>query len=107
MATRIGKGLEKRVAKAVGGQRVSAPYRKGPDVTNNWLCIECKARKKLPQWIENALRQAERDAEPRQLPIAVLHEKYRRQGSDLVVMRWRTFQQWFGDDNGDVPEVQE
>lgn len=102
--TKYWKDHERRIATAIGGKRISAPWRQGADVVNNWLCIECKARKKLPQWIEDALRQAEKDAKEYQLPIAVLHEKGRHQKNDLVVIRWNTFQEWFG---GEVQEVSE
>ncbi|MDD3494258.1 MAG: hypothetical protein PHZ19_12260 [Candidatus Thermoplasmatota archaeon] len=105
MATRYWKEHEKRTSKAFGGRRVSSPWRKGPDSEGDWYVAECKARKLLPQWLVNAVMQAVRDAKDGQLPIAVLHQKHQRSENDLVVMRRRDFEAWFG--NGQVPEVQD
>lgn len=104
MATRYHKAHEKRTAEFIGGERVSAPWRKGPDAVSDWAVAECKARKLLPQWLVDAVMQAVRDAQDGQLPMAVLHQKYQRSENDLVVMRRRDFEAWFG---GQVPEVQE
>ena len=99
------KAHEERTAAAVSGERVSAPWRKGPDVVSDWIVAECKSREKLPQWIVNAVRQAADAAGEYQLPVAVLHQKYQRSKDDLVVMRLEDFLAWFGGNgNGDLPD---
>jgi len=90
------KQHEKRTAKALGGHRIGVTGRSTVDVIAPWLSVECKQRRRLPAWIESALRQAEAGAGSERLPIAVLHEKNRRSGNDLVVMRQRDFLIWFG-----------
>lgn len=91
------KGLEHHVAEAIKGKRTSAPYRNAPDVTNNWLVVECKARQELPQWIVEAVNNAKRHSHDGQLGIAVLHEKGKHHKNDLVVLTFGDFQSWFGD----------
>lgn len=68
----------------------------GTDGTGEWLVVEYKFRKKLPQWIENALKQAEVRAKPNQLAAARLHQKGRRRSQDLWIIRDKTMQDWFG-----------
>jgi hypothetical protein len=94
------KDHEKRVAKATGGKRTSRPYANLPDTSSDWLVTECKARNKLPQWIVKAVENARRFTNSQQLGVAVLHEKYKKQTDDLVVMTWGDFLEWFG---GEVP----
>lgn len=95
------KSLEYRVAEAIGGKRTSAPWRNAPDVTNDWLVVECKHRQQLPKWIVEAVEQARSYANGAQLGVAVLHELHKHQKNDLVVMKWGDFQEWFG---GTLPE---
>ena len=99
------KRHEKRTAKALGGERVSGPWREGADVVADWIVAECKSREKLPQWIIKAVQQAMDAAGEYQLPVAVLHQKYQRSENDLVVMRLGDFLEWFGGNgNGDLPD---
>ena len=69
-----------------------------PDVETPNFTIEVKHRKQLPQWIEEAMRQAVRNATPDKLPLLVLHERGRHHGNDLVVVRLSDFQEWFGEE---------
>jgi len=98
------KHAERTVAGLVGGERTGPTGRAVADVKNDWLNAEVKHRKKLPAWILSALAQARADANPRQLPIAVLHQKNQRYTDSLVVMRMADFIAWFGDP---LPEASE
>lgn len=97
------KHAERVIAKLVGGQRIPVSGRSGqPDVQHPWLSIEVKHRKILPQWLIQAVGQAERAARPGQLPVAVLHQHGQRYSEALVLMRLRDFEAWFGDAVGKV-----
>ncbi len=95
-----GKALERRLAKATNGKRSGATGIASPDVVGGnggWLCIEAKAWSNPPTArIEAALEQAERAASEDQLAICVVHTTGRRSSSDLVVLRWGDFAEWFG-----------
>jgi hypothetical protein len=84
------KACERRIAELLGGRRVPVSGRtRGycPDVEHPTLSIECKSRKKLPAWIEDAMRQAEASAKGGRLPVVVLHEDRTPYAESLVVMR--------------------
>jgi hypothetical protein len=65
-------------------------------VLSDWLAVEVKHRRRLPQWLKTALTQARCGAGER-LPIVVLHEAGQRHSDDLVVLRLADFQDWFGE----------
>lgn len=86
------KRAERRIAKAVHGQRIPVSGRAGmPDIAHPKLSVEVKSRRTLPRWLVAALSQAERAAQPNQLPIAVLHEHGQPYAKALVVMRLDAF----------------
>jgi hypothetical protein len=88
------KSCERRVAALVGGERVPVSGRDrgyAPDIRHERFSIEVKSRKKLPAWIEDALRQAEASARDGQLSVAVLHHDGRRYSDCLVVLRLKDF----------------
>ena len=88
------KSCERRIADILGGQRVPVSGRSRgdcPDIRHPSLSIECKSRKKLPVWIEDALQQAEASAEDGQLPVVILHQDGRRYIDSLVVLRLKDF----------------
>ncbi len=88
------KACERRVAELLGGRRVPVSGRaRGdcPDVEHRTLSIECKSRKKLPIWIEDAMRQAEVSAKDGQLPVVVLHQDRAPYAGSLVVLRLEDF----------------
>ena len=87
------KQAERRVAELLGGKRVPVSGRtRGdcPDVEHPTLSIECKSRKKLPAWIEDAMRQAEASARDG-LPVAVLYQDGRKYQDSFVVCRLGAF----------------
>jgi hypothetical protein len=88
------KRAERRIAELLGGKRVPVSGRQRgatPDILHATLAVEVKSRKKLPDWIGDALEQAEASAGNGQLPVAVLHERGRRYKNAFVVMRLRDF----------------
>jgi hypothetical protein len=90
MSERAWKKAERRIAELVGGKRepVSGRQRGAtPDIRHPTLSVEVKSRKKLPNWLEDALQQAEAASRDGQLPVAILHETGRNYRDALVVMR--------------------
>ena len=88
------KQAERRVVELPGGRHVPASGRArgdSPDVEHPTLAIEVKSRKRLPGWLEEALKRAETSARDRQLPVAVLHQDRRRYADCLVVLRLKDF----------------
>ena len=88
------KQAERRIAKLLGGRRIPISGRaRGdcPDVEHPTLSIECKSRKKLPAWIEDAMKQAEASAKDEQLPVVVLHQDRAPYAESLVVLRLEGF----------------
>lgn len=91
------KAHERRIAKRLGGTRNGNRGVATADVSTDWAAIECKERKTLPQWLEGAMSQAVKAAEPDQLPLVVLHRKGQRSDNDMVVLRLSDFLTWFGE----------
>ena len=89
---------EARVAAALGVQRTGNQGGATPDAANSWLAVECKSWTRLPAQVVKAMEQAESSAGEGQLPIVVLHQVRQKQATDLVVMRWSSFVDWFGGD---------
>jgi hypothetical protein len=88
------KSCERKVAALLDGERVPVSGRtRGdtPDVEHSTLAIEVKSRKELPNWLEDALRQAEACAKDGQLPVAVLHQDGRKYRDSLMVCRLGDF----------------
>lgn len=71
-----------------GGRRVPSPGRSSRDITTAYrLCVEIKHRKeKIPRWVRNMLAQAEADAEPGEIPVAIRHDKGDLWQNDVVFM---------------------
>lgn len=100
MASDAWKALERAVARQLGGRRTSYLGLGGmpmPDVETEVYSVECKCRKRLPEWITGALAQAHRLATQGKLPLVVLHEMGTRHGEDIVCLRLEDFVEWFGD----------
>lgn len=96
MADKVWKQTERAVARWLHGRREGAVGTRGPDVANDWLVAEVKHRRRLPQWLKDAQRQA-RTAAGDRLPLVILHESGQRHSDDLVVLRLGDFQDWFGE----------
>lgn len=90
------KSVERAIAKRLNGKRLGATGKATADVVNDWLSVEVKHRRVLPDWLKDALGQAANGAEGR-LPIVVLHESGQRHADDLVLMRLADFEDWFSE----------
>lgn len=101
------KNCERQLAARLGGQRLSnhALGQRVPDVETDAWSVEVKSRKRLPSWLLAAVDQARTNATPGKLALVVLHQLGRRHDNDLVVLRLRDFQEWFGEVR--VGEVEE
>jgi hypothetical protein len=78
----------------LGGVRipVSGRGRRGnPDIDHSELAVEVKSRRRLPEWIGKAMKQAENLATGGRLPVAVLHQDRTRYADSLVLMRLKDF----------------
>lgn len=96
MANDTWKQHERAVAKRLGGKRVGPSGTATADVVCEHLAVECKHRKELPAWLKAAMAQAVKAAGDGRMPLVVLHEKGRRHDSDIVCMRLRDYQEWYG-----------
>ncbi len=93
------KSVERSIARLFGGRRTGPRGIAVADVADHryqsWLAIEIKHRKKLPQWILDALKQAELAAGEHKLAMVVLHERRMRYKDSLVVLRLSDWIDWF------------
>lgn len=89
------KSTERAMARRLGGTRTG--HLGGQDVDAGWLSAEVKHRKQLPAWLVDAISQARRHAAAEQLPVVILHQHGSRHDENLVVLRMKDFQDWFGD----------
>ena len=88
------KACERKVAALLGGIRIPVSGRgrgHSPDFRHERFSIEVKSRKKLPAWLEDAMRQAEASARDGQLPVAVLYQDGRKYRDSFVVCRLGAF----------------
>jgi len=95
---RRGYRNEKALADRWGGERQGLKGRASADVVKKWLVVEAKERQSLPKWIKDAMVQAE-GAVVRgegELGVVQLHELNGRHKNDLIVMRLKDFEDWFG-----------
>lgn len=108
------KQVERRIAQMLGGERVPVTGRQrgsAPDIDHEWLSLEVKHRKSLPQWVDDALDQAVASADSaarfkradgemcdrpfRKLPVAIFHESGRNHKDNYVVIKMGDFIDWF------------
>jgi hypothetical protein len=103
MPDKTWKQAERAIAKRLSGRRVGCTGQATADVVSDWLSVEVKTRKRLPSWIRAALGQANLDAGDK-LPLVILHEMGQRHDNDLVVLRLKDFEDWFGKVASEVTE---
>jgi hypothetical protein len=78
LTTKTWKSAERKIAALVGGERVPITGRtrgSAPDVAHDTLSIEVKHWQTLPNWLHDAMQQAEMSAKNAQIPTVILHEK--------------------------------
>lgn len=88
------KHVERKIAEIIGGKRVPITGRtrgSTPDIEHEFLSIEVKHRKKIPNWIHDAFEQALASMEEGDIPIVVLHEKYMKYEDSFVIIRLKDF----------------
>lgn len=94
MVDKAWKRAERRIAEYIGGERVPITGRQrgsAPDIEHAWLSVECKYRAKLPEWLHDAMRQADASRKQRQMPIVFLLEKGAKVGDAYAVVRLSDF----------------
>jgi|TARA_B100000902_G_scaffold78920_1_gene83629 Holliday junction resolvase len=64
-----------------------------PDVTSNTLSIECKYRKKIPEWIKDAMRQAVASSRNGTVPVVFIKENGTAFDDTLIVFRAKDFRE--------------
>jgi len=89
-----GNAAERAVAKRLGGERVG--HLGGEDVSHSAFSIECKERASFPAWLTDAMAQAVRHCPEGKLPMVVLHALGERHDGDLVVIRLKDVEEWWG-----------
>src|SRR5688500_17056501 len=90
MMDKTWKKIERKVADILGGVRVPVTGRRrgaAPDVLHRLWSIEVKHRKALPEWLFDAMEQAEESKKSTQTPIVILHQKGQAVIDSLVVMK--------------------
>ena len=97
------KHSERMIAKLLGGMRTGSNGESRRDVEHPHWSIEVKHRKVLPQWLHDAMGQAEREADGR-VPIVVLHEKNQQYEESYVVIRLLNFNTEVNDEKHDAAE---
>jgi len=93
------KRAEREIAQRVGGKRVPVSGRArgdAPDVEHPRLAIEVKHRQKLPEWLLDALDQAEKSAILDQIPVVILHEAGQRYDESLCLIRLEKLMELLG-----------
>lgn len=84
------KSAERKIASLLGGQRIPITGRtrgSAPDVQHDILSIEVKHWQNLPNWLHDAMSQAEASQRGNQLPAVILHEKGMDYEDCFTVMR--------------------
>ncbi len=86
------KHCERTIASILGGVRTGCNGESRRDVEHDKWSIEVKHRKKLPDWIHDAMGQAVIEAEHR-VPIVVLHEKQMKYEDSYVILKIKDFKE--------------
>jgi len=86
------KAVERRTARALGGQRLGATGAANPDVLAPGLAVECKHRQKLPAWLVDSLARIREQAGSERLGVLVLHEQGRH--DSIVCLSLADFRAW-------------
>jgi hypothetical protein len=85
------------MARALGGKRVSAPYRPGPDVVSGdgRIVCDCKHRKALPVWLASALARVRGQAVFGALGVVILHAA--GEHDSIVCVSLKDWRAWYGE----------
>jgi len=105
MPEKLWKRAERRLCEMLGGKRRGATGRDDPDCVHEWLAVEIKCRKKMPQYIKDWLHQAYTNAEDDKLTVVVWHEAGCIYANAVMMMFLGDFLDWFGD--GDALQAEQ
>lgn len=100
MSNKTWKNVERRIADILGGERVPVTGRQrgsAPDISHTIYSIEVKHRKSLPEWLHDAMAQANASRRGMQLPIVILHEENQPYAKSYVVVELGEFKNWYGE----------
>src|SRR5690349_13449571 len=84
------KSIERKVATYLGGERIPVSGRQrgySADIAHPTLSIEVKDRNSLPDWLFDAMNQAETSRKGEQIPAVILHQKGQKIEDCLTVIR--------------------
>ena len=84
------KSAERKIAELLGGKRVPVTGRQrgdAPDIEHPFFSVEVKHWQTLPNWLHEAMEQAEKSVRGNKIPIAVLHETGTKYDKALTVVR--------------------
>lgn len=90
MSDKRWKSTERKVAAYLGGTRVPVTGRQrgsAPDIEHPFFSVEVKDRDSLPDWLFDAMAQAEASKQDDQKPLVVLHQKGQAIADCLTIMR--------------------
>jgi hypothetical protein len=88
-----GKATEKAIAKRIGGKRVGIFG--GEDIDAGPFSVEVKDRSVFVGG--SFMAQAVRNCPQGKTPLVIVHVTGARHDGDLVIMRMRDWEEWFGD----------
>jgi hypothetical protein len=90
MTDKLWKQAERKLAEILGGRRVPVTGRQrgsAPDVEHKRFSIEVKHRENLPDWILDAMNQADESNNGSQISVVLLHQKGMAYTESLAVIR--------------------
>lgn len=90
MTDKLWKQAERRIAALLGGERVPVTGRQRgdvPDIEHGTFSVEVKHKQSLPEWLKDAMEQAEEANVGEKLPIVILHEKGKTYNESLTILR--------------------
>lgn len=90
MADKLWKSAERKIASLLGGQRVPITGRQrgsAPDIAHPTLSLEVKHRESLPDWLMDALEQADMANDGEKISTVILHQKGMKYEDCLTLIR--------------------
>jgi len=106
-SVKVGRALEKRVAKDFGGRR--RWWAIGDVETEDGLVMECKSRARIPKWLKEMVDQAKRTAGVDQPAVLILSENRSSEiassgtlrGFRIAIIPYEDFKGFFFQGGGD------
>ena len=99
------KVFERFICRLFGGERDWSVPEECKN-TGMWA-PEAKRRKRIPNWLDEMMLQAESQAKDNQLPLVVLTEHHRDRMQSLVIMRLQDVYDWWVGGHNEPPEYEE